>query len=162
MADASTTAPKQQGSQQIRHPKDDWWVAAAKQARDMAGRQCVATAVTVLKLRTRKGVRNHYQRDRVSHFAERWCRMRFKALVAVGNKKNKVGVVAAKGGDVTAVKKPRSCAKIWLLSAWMKKPFVTKVEDKTTGAHVLMKPAAPGTGIIAGWYRSSIIESWLA
>ena len=32
-----------------------------------------------------------------------------------------------------------------------------EVETKVTGAHVLMKPAAPGTGIIAGGVIRSII-----
>ena len=32
-----------------------------------------------------------------------------------------------------------------------------EVETKVTGAHVLMKPAAPGTGIIAGGVVRSII-----
>ena len=50
--------------------------------------------------------------DRVSRTVAGGRRMRFKALVAVGNHKNKVGVGVAKGNDVTtAVAKATSKAK---------------------------------------------------
>jgi len=97
--------------------------------------------------------------DRVSRTVKGGRRMRFKALVAVGNKKNKVGVGVAKGGDVTtAVQKAVRVAKKNMIAFNMDEETIChEVETKTTGARVLMKPAAPGTGIIAGGIVRSII-----
>lgn len=97
--------------------------------------------------------------DRVSRTVKGGRRMRFKALVAVGNKKNKVGVAVAKGGDVTtAVQKATAKAKKHMIEfALSGETIYHEVEVKATGAHVLMKPAAPGTGIIAGGVVRSIV-----
>ena len=85
--------------------------------------------------------------------------MRFKALVAVGNRKNKVGVGVAKGNDVTtAVAKATSKAKKSMITFHMNGETIWhEVQTKATGANVLMKPAAPGTGIIAGGTVRSIM-----
>ena len=97
--------------------------------------------------------------DRVSRTVKGGRRMRFKALVAIGNKKNKVGIGVAKGGDVTsAVQKATAKAKKNMIEfAIDNETICHEVETKVTGAHVLMKPAAPGTGIIAGGVVRSII-----
>ena len=90
--------------------------------------------------------------DRVSRTVAGGRRMRFKALVAVGNHKNKIGVGVAKGNDVTtAVAKATTKAKKTMITFNMNGETIChEVETKITGADVLMKPAAPGTGIIAG------------
>ena len=97
--------------------------------------------------------------DRVSRTVAGGRRMRFKALVVIGNHNNKVGVGVAKGNDVTsAVQKATAKAKKSLIEFNMDGETIChEVETKTTGAHVLMKPAAPGTGIIAGGVVRSII-----
>lgn len=97
--------------------------------------------------------------DRVSRTVAGGRRMRFKALVAIGNKKNKVGIGVAKGNDVTsAVQKATAKAKRNLIEFNMDKETIChEVETRVTGADVLMKPAAPGTGIIAGGVVRSII-----
>src|SRR5574344_1803868 len=97
--------------------------------------------------------------DRVSRTVKGGRRMRFKALVAVGNKKNKIGVGVAKGQDVTtAVQKASRVAKKNMITFNMDKETIWhEVETHVTGADVLMKPAAPGTGIIAGGVVRSII-----
>ena len=97
--------------------------------------------------------------DRVSRTVAGGRRMRFKALVAIGNHKNKVGVGVAKGNDVTsAVQKATSKAKKNMIEFNMDRETICHgVETKVTGADVLMKPAAPGTGIIAGGVVRSII-----
>lgn len=97
--------------------------------------------------------------DRVSRTVAGGRRMRFKALVAVGNHKNKVGVGVAKGNDVTmAVAKATSKAKKTMITFNMDGETIChEVQTKVTGANVLMKPAAPGTGIIAGGTVRSII-----
>ena len=85
--------------------------------------------------------------------------MRFQALVAVGNHKNKIGVGMAKGQDVTsAVQKAERRAKKNMVTFNLDGETIChEVETKVTGANVLMKPAAPGTGIIAGGVIRSII-----
>ena len=97
--------------------------------------------------------------DRVSRVVKGGRRFRFKALVVVGDRKNKVGVGVAKGQDVqTAVQKATDVAKKNLIVI----PIVNETiphdnEVKFSGAQVLLKPAAPGTGIIAGGVVRSII-----
>lgn len=97
--------------------------------------------------------------DRVARVVKGGRRFRFKALVVVGNHKGKVGVGVAKGADVqAAVSKATDVAKKHLITI----PIVNEtiphdVEVKFSGARVLLKPAAPGTGIIAGGVVRSII-----
>lgn len=97
--------------------------------------------------------------DRVSRTVAGGRRMRFKALVAVGNHKNKVGVGVAKGNDVTAaVAKATTKAKKNMITFAMDGETIChEAETKVTGADVLIKPAAPGTGIIAGGTVRSIM-----
>ena len=137
-------------------------VAATKEARDMSGRP-------MRRNNRRDRVRadlapKEFEEitiniDRVSRTVKGGRRMRFKALVAVGNKKNKIGVGVAKGGDVTsAVQKATTKAKKNMITFNMDGETIChEVETKVTGADVLMKPAAPGTGIIAGGVVRSII-----
>lgn len=97
--------------------------------------------------------------DRVSRVVKGGRRFRFKALVVVGDRKNKVGVGVAKGADVqAAVAKATDVAKKNLVTI----PIINETiphenEVKFSGAQVLLKPAAPGTGIIAGGVVRSII-----
>lgn len=97
--------------------------------------------------------------DRVARVVKGGRRFRFKALVAIGNKKNKVGIGIAKGADVSsAVTKATARAKKNLITFAMNGETIChEVETKATGAHVLMKPAALGTGIIAGGVVRSVI-----
>jgi small subunit ribosomal protein S5 len=97
--------------------------------------------------------------DRVARVVKGGRRFRFKALVAVGNRKNKVGIGIAKGADVTsAVTKATGRAKKNMITFAINGETIPhEVETKVTGAQVLMKPAAPGTGIIAGGVVRSII-----
>ena len=97
--------------------------------------------------------------DRVSRTVKGGRRMRFKALVAIGNHKNKIGIGVAKGGHVTsAVQKATTKAKKNMIEFNMDGETIChEVETRATGADVLLKPAAPGTGIIAGGVVRSII-----
>ncbi len=96
---------------------------------------------------------------RVARVVKGGRRFRFQALVVIGNHKNKVGVGLAKGSDVTsAVTKAEQRAKKNLVTFAMNQETIChEVETKVTGAKVMMKPAAPGTGIIAGGVVRSII-----
>ena len=97
--------------------------------------------------------------DRVARVVKGGRRFRFKALVVVGNRKNKVGVGVAKGADVqTAIAKATDVAKKHLVTIPVANDTIPhEIEVKLSGARVLIKPAAPGTGIIAGGVVRSII-----
>ena len=97
--------------------------------------------------------------DRVARVVKGGRRFRFKALVVVGNRKDKVGVGVAKGADVqTAVAKATAVAQKHLVSIPLQGDTIPHdAEVKFTGAHVLIKPAAPGTGIIAGGVVRQVI-----
>ena len=97
--------------------------------------------------------------DRVARVVKGGRRFRFKALVVVGNRKDKVGVGVAKGADVqAAVAKATDVAKKHLVTIPLNGETIPHdSEVKFTGAHVLIKPAAPGTGIIAGGVVRQII-----
>ena len=97
--------------------------------------------------------------DRVSRVVKGGRRFRFKALVVVGDKKARVGVGVAKGQDVlAAVQKATDVAKKHLVTIPLTNNTIPhEVELKYGGAHVLLKPAAPGTGIIAGGVVRTII-----
>jgi small subunit ribosomal protein S5 len=90
--------------------------------------------------------------DRVARVVKGGRRFRFKALVVVGDRKTKVGVGVAKGADVqSAIAKAADVAKKNLVIVPITNETIPHdVNVKFSGAHVLIKPAAPGTGIIAG------------
>jgi small subunit ribosomal protein S5 len=97
--------------------------------------------------------------DRVARVVKGGRRFRFKALVVVGNRKDKVGVGVSKGQDVqTAVAKATDVAKKHMITIPVKNETIPHdAEVKLSGARVLIKPAAPGTGIIAGGVVRQII-----
>lgn len=97
--------------------------------------------------------------DRVSRVVKGGRRFRFKALVVVGDRKNKIGVGVAKGADVqAAVAKATDVAKKHMITIAIDGDTVPhEAEVRSTGAQVLLKPAAPGTGIIAGGVVRTII-----
>lgn len=97
--------------------------------------------------------------DRVARVVKGGRRFRFKALVVVGDKKSRIGVGVAKGQDVqAAVQKATDVAKKNLVTFPLTNATIPHdVEVKYGGARVLLKPAAPGTGIIAGGVVRSII-----
>lgn len=97
--------------------------------------------------------------DRVARVVKGGRRFRFKALVVVGNRKGKVGVGVSKGADVqAAVAKATDVAKKNLITVPIANATIPHdVEVRFSGAQVLLKPAAPGTGIIAGGVVRQII-----
>lgn len=98
--------------------------------------------------------------DRVARVVKGGRRFRFRALVVVGDKKGKVGIGIAKGADVTtAVAKAVDVAKKNFISVNLYKGTLPhEVEAKVGGARILVKPAAPGTGLIAGGTVRTVLE----
>lgn len=142
--------------------KMDDKTAATKQTRDISGKR-MDRRNRRDRVRAEAGPKEFDEItiavDRVSRTVAGGRRMRFKALVAIGNHKNKVGVGVAKGNDVTtAVAKATSKAKKAMITFNMDGETVChETRTKVTSADVLIKPAAPGTGIIAGGTVRSII-----
>jgi small subunit ribosomal protein S5 len=97
--------------------------------------------------------------DRVSRVVKGGRRFRFKALVVVGDHKTKVGIGVAKGADVqAAIAKATDVAKKHMITIAINKGTIPHdAEVRLSGAQILVRPAAPGTGIIAGGVVRSII-----
>ncbi|MFH1866473.1 MAG: 30S ribosomal protein S5 [Patescibacteria group bacterium] len=79
-------------------------------------------------------------------------RMRFRALVVVGDHKGLVGAGLAKGADVSlAIGKATTKARKELIKVPITKETIPhKIKAKYGSAEVLLKPAPVGTGVIAG------------
>ncbi|MBA3758326.1 30S ribosomal protein S5 [Candidatus Saccharibacteria bacterium] len=98
--------------------------------------------------------------DRVARVVKGGRRFRFRALVVVGDKKGKVGIGIAKGADVTtAISKAVEVAKKNFVEITLYKDTIPhEAEAKVGGARILVKPAAPGTGLIAGGVVRTVLE----
>lgn len=98
--------------------------------------------------------------DRVARVVKGGRRFRFRALVVVGDKKGRVGVATAKGADVTAaVTKAVEVAKKNLTTLNLYKGTIPhESQAKVGGANILIKPASPGTGLIAGGVVRTLLE----
>jgi len=92
------------------------------------------------------------QIDRVTRVVAGGKRMRFRATVLVGNKNGKVGLGVEKANDVvSAVQKAVRQAKNNLINVPIKNETIpAEILETYDSAKVLLKPAALGTGIIAG------------
>lgn len=98
--------------------------------------------------------------NRVARVVKGGRRFRFQALVVVGDRKNKVGVGISKGADVTAaVTKATEVAKKHMITVSLYKGTIPhEAIGKVGGAKILIKPAAPGTGLIAGGVVRTVLE----
>ncbi len=101
------------------------------------------------------------QVDRVTRVVKGGRRLRFRALVVVGDKKGRVGAGVAKGLEVqTAVQKATLAAKKSLI----KVPVTAhgsiphEVTFRYGASTVLLKPAAEGTSVIAGGAVRSVVS----
>lgn len=99
--------------------------------------------------------------DRVARVVKGGRRFRFRALVVAGDGKGKVGIGLGKGADVTsAVAKATDVAKKNQQTIVINNGTLShEVYAKVCGARILIKPAAPGTGLIAGGVVRSLLES---
>jgi small subunit ribosomal protein S5 len=87
-------------------------------------------------------------------------RMRFRALVVIGDKKGKVGVGVRKGMDVSeAVNKAVNSAKKNMLKINLVNDTVPhEMNFKFKSSKIFLKPARPGTGVIAGGAIRQVLD----
>lgn len=99
--------------------------------------------------------------DRVARVVKGGRRFRFRALVVVGDGKGRIGAGSAKGADVSAaVTKATDVAKKNMSEiAVVNGTLPHEVYAKVSGARVLVKPASPGTGLIAGGVVRIVLEA---
>lgn len=101
------------------------------------------------------------QLDRVTRVVKGGRRLRFRATVAIGNRKGKVGIGIAKSNEVVgAIKKAVTKAKKDLVLVPITKDDTIphRIQTKFKASKILLIPAGPGTGIIAGGATRIIIE----
>lgn len=98
--------------------------------------------------------------DRVARVVKGGRRFRFRALVVVGDHKGRVGVGTSKGADVTAaMTKATDVAKKNMVKINLFNDTIPhEAEAKVSGAKILVKPASPGTGLIAGGVVRTVLE----
>ncbi len=87
-------------------------------------------------------------------------RMRFRALVVIGDKKGRVGVGIRKGTDVSeAVNKAVNAAKKTMVTVNLINSTIPhEVKYKYKSSVVFLKPAQPGTGVIAGGSIRQVVD----
>lgn len=98
---------------------------------------------------------------RVTRVAKGGKRMRFSALVVVGDKKGKVGYAIRKGVDFqSALAKASKKASESMIKIEIDEngsvPFETATKYKA--ARIFLKPAKHGTGLIAGGYARPVLD----
>ncbi len=88
-------------------------------------------------------------------------RFNFSALIVVGDKQGRVGVGLGKAGEVAdAIRKGGDLARAQMVNVCLKDATIPhEVFYHYCGAKVLLRPASPGTGIIAGKTVRAVLES---
>jgi small subunit ribosomal protein S5 len=88
-------------------------------------------------------------------------RFNFSALVVVGDKHGRVGVALGKAGEVAdAIRRGGELARARMVPVSLKDATIPhEVFSEYGGAKILLRPASPGTGIIAGKTVRAVLES---
>lgn len=87
-------------------------------------------------------------------------RMRFRALIVIGDHKGKVGIGLRKGNDVAeAVNKAVNEAKKNMITLPLVNDTIPhEIKLKYKSSQIIILPARPGTGVIAGGAVRSVLD----
>ena len=97
---------------------------------------------------------------RVAKVTSRGKNFRFGALVVIGDGKGHVGIGQGKAGEVmSAINKAKEEAKQNIVKINLINGTIPhKIVSRYSASKVMLKPAAPGTGIIAGGPVRAVME----
>ena len=98
--------------------------------------------------------------SRVTRVVKGGRKLRFRAAVVIGNRKGKVGVGVGKSNEVTgAIQKAIAKAKKEMVVVILDGQTIPHdIHLKYKAAKIYLKPAAPGTGIIAGGTVRKVLD----
>lgn len=98
--------------------------------------------------------------DRISRTVAGGRRIRFRALVVVGDKNGRVGIGLAKSNEVAGAtaKAAKRAKKLLITVPIVKESIPHEVSYRYGSAHVILKPAPIGTSVIAGGPVRAVVE----